>query len=61
MMTMRAAVFKKKDEMAVIDVPNPVAGAGEVVLKVHNCGICGSELARGAVWARDASRQRDGA
>ncbi len=41
---MRAAVFKKKDEMAIIDVPNPVAGAGEVVLKVHNCGICGSDL-----------------
>jgi (R,R)-butanediol dehydrogenase/meso-butanediol dehydrogenase/diacetyl reductase len=30
--------------MAVIDVPNPTAGAGEVVLKVHNCGICGSDL-----------------
>jgi 2-desacetyl-2-hydroxyethyl bacteriochlorophyllide A dehydrogenase len=41
---MKAAVFKKKDEMAVIDVPNPSAGAGEVVLKVHNCGICGSDL-----------------
>ena len=41
---MKAAVFKKRDEMAVIDVPNPVAGAGEVVLKVHNCGICGSDL-----------------
>ncbi len=41
---MKAAVFKKKDEMAVIDVPNPTAGAGEVVLKVHNCGICGSDL-----------------
>ena len=41
---MKAAVFKKRDEMAVIDVPDPVAGAGEVVLKVHNCGICGSDL-----------------
>ena len=41
---MKAAVFKKRDEMAVIDVPNPVAGVGEVVLKVHNCGICGSDL-----------------
>ena len=41
---MKAAVFKKRDEMAVIDVPNPVAGTGEVVLKVHNCGICGSDL-----------------
>src|SRR5713226_1227355 len=41
---MKAAVFKKKDEMAVIEVPNPVAGQGQVVLKVHNCGICGSDL-----------------
>ena len=41
---MRAAVFKKKDQMGVIDVPNPSAGVGEVVLKVHNCGICGSDL-----------------
>jgi 2-desacetyl-2-hydroxyethyl bacteriochlorophyllide A dehydrogenase len=41
---MKAAVFKKTDEMAVIDVPNPVAAAGEVVLKVHDCGICGSDL-----------------
>jgi threonine dehydrogenase-like Zn-dependent dehydrogenase len=41
---MKAAVFKKRDEMAVIDLPAPVAGAGEVVLKVHNCGICGSDL-----------------
>ena len=41
---MKAAVFRKKDEIAVIDVPNPVAGAGEVILKVHDCGICGSDL-----------------
>ena len=41
---MKAAVFKKRDEMAVIDLPSPVPGAGEVVLKVHNCGICGSDL-----------------
>jgi (R,R)-butanediol dehydrogenase/meso-butanediol dehydrogenase/diacetyl reductase len=41
---MKAAVFKEKDRMAVIDVPKPSAGAGEVVLKVHACGICGSDL-----------------
>jgi len=41
---MKAAVFRKKDEMAVVDVPTPIAGDGEVVLKVHNCGICGSDL-----------------
>ncbi len=41
---MKAAVFKKQDQMAVIEVPNPSAGDGQVVLKVHNCGICGSDL-----------------
>src|SRR5512137_486463 len=41
---MKAAVFKKQNEMAVVDVPKPKPGAGEVVLKVHNCGICGSDL-----------------
>ncbi len=41
---MKAAVFKKQNEMAVIEVPKPKPGPGEVVLKVHNCGICGSDL-----------------
>lgn len=41
---MKAAAFKKQNEMAVIDAPKPSANAGEVVLKVHNCGICGSDL-----------------
>jgi (R,R)-butanediol dehydrogenase / meso-butanediol dehydrogenase / diacetyl reductase len=41
---MKAAVYKRQNEMAVIDVPRPIAGPGEVVLKVHNCGICGSDL-----------------
>jgi (R,R)-butanediol dehydrogenase/meso-butanediol dehydrogenase/diacetyl reductase len=38
---MKAAAFKRQNE---IDAPEPRAGAGEVVLKVHNCGICGSDL-----------------
>jgi (R,R)-butanediol dehydrogenase / meso-butanediol dehydrogenase / diacetyl reductase len=41
---MKAAAFKRQNEMIVIDAPKPRAGAGEVVLKVHNCGICGSDL-----------------
>jgi len=41
---MKAAAFKQINEMEVIDAPKPSAGAGEVVLKVHNCGICGSDL-----------------
>jgi (R,R)-butanediol dehydrogenase / meso-butanediol dehydrogenase / diacetyl reductase len=41
---MKVAVYKRLNEMAVIDVPKPRAAAGEVVLKVHACGICGSDL-----------------
>ncbi len=41
---MKAAMFKRLNEMAVAEVPKPKAGEGEVVLKVHNCGICGSDL-----------------
>ena len=41
---MKAAVYKQRNEMAVLDVPQPKAGAGEVVVKVHACGICGSDL-----------------
>jgi threonine dehydrogenase-like Zn-dependent dehydrogenase len=41
---MKAAAFKCQNEMAVIDAPQPKAGAGQVVLKVHDCGICGSDL-----------------
>jgi len=41
---MKAAAFSRQNEMAVIDAPEPTAGAGQVVLKVHDCGICGSDL-----------------
>lgn len=41
---MKVAVYKRPNEMAVIEAPKPRAGAGEVVLKVHACGICGSDL-----------------
>jgi len=41
---MKAAAFKRQNEMIVIDAPEPRAGAGQVVLKVHDCGICGSDL-----------------
>jgi threonine dehydrogenase-like Zn-dependent dehydrogenase len=41
---MKAAAFKRQNEMALIEAPEPTAGAGEVVLKVHDCGICGSDL-----------------
>jgi (R,R)-butanediol dehydrogenase / meso-butanediol dehydrogenase / diacetyl reductase len=41
---MKVAVYKRPNEMAVVDAPKPRAAGGEVVLKVHACGICGSDL-----------------
>ena len=41
---MKAAVFRSQNTMAVAELPIPTARPGEVVLKVHDCGICGSDL-----------------
>lgn len=41
---MKAAAYQKQNEVGIIDAPVPKPSAGEVVLKVHNCGICGSDL-----------------
>ena len=42
---MRAAIFKEMSQPLVIEtVPDPVPGAHDIILKVKNCGICGSDL-----------------
>lgn len=42
---MKAAVFRGVDRLLSIeDIPLPQAGAGELVLRVHYCGVCGSDL-----------------
>jgi threonine dehydrogenase-like Zn-dependent dehydrogenase len=42
---MKACVFKAAGApLEVVEVPEPVAGPGEVVVSVRDCGICGSDL-----------------
>src|SRR5215469_5292844 len=41
---MKAILYKGRDQLQMGEVPKPSPGSGEVVLKVHNCGICGSDL-----------------
>ncbi len=41
---MRAGVFQGARKLAIQDVPDPVAGATDVVLDVRACGVCGSDL-----------------
>src|SRR3989442_8163817 len=41
---MRAAFCRGVGRLVVQDVPRPTPGAGEVLVRVRNCGICGSDL-----------------
>lgn len=42
--TMRAAVYRGKGRVVVEDVPVPQIGAGEVLIRVAACGICGTDI-----------------
>ncbi|HEV3360384.1 MAG TPA: zinc-dependent alcohol dehydrogenase family protein [Pseudonocardiaceae bacterium] len=41
---MRAAIVDKPGSIRVGEVPDPVAGDGQLVIKVGACGICGTDL-----------------
>ena len=42
--TMRAAVYRGKDTVIVESVPVPEISAGEVLIRVAACGICGTDI-----------------
>ncbi|MCL6518312.1 MAG: alcohol dehydrogenase catalytic domain-containing protein [Armatimonadetes bacterium] len=41
---MKAVVLKEKERLVVEDVPKPVPGRDEVLVRVTDCGICGSDI-----------------
>ncbi len=41
---MRAAVFEGLETLVVRDVPVEKCGENDIVIKVHACGICGSDI-----------------
>jgi threonine dehydrogenase-like Zn-dependent dehydrogenase len=42
---MKAAIYAGKGgPITIEDMPDPEPGAGEVVIRVHRCGICGTDL-----------------
>ena len=41
---MRALLLSKYRQLELADVPMPAAGAGEVLIRVGACGICGSDV-----------------
>ena len=42
--TMRAAVYRGINDVRVETIPVPEIGSGEVLVKIHTCGICGTDL-----------------
>ncbi len=42
--TMKAVLYEGPGVMKVIEAPKPQAGAGEVVVRVTMCGICGTDV-----------------
>src|SRR5579862_7766975 len=42
--TMRAAVYRGKGRVVVENVPVPAIAAGEVLIRVAACGICGTDI-----------------
>ena len=42
--TMRAAVYRDVDDVRVETVPVPEIGAGEVLVRIDSCGVCGTDL-----------------
>lgn len=50
---MKAAIYPGQGEPIVIeDLPDPEPGRDEVIIKVHRCGICGTDLSmtKGEMW-----------
>jgi L-iditol 2-dehydrogenase len=53
---MRAAVYRGVNDVRLEEVSVPEIGAGEVLLRVHTCGICGTDLKKIATGSHSAPR-----
>jgi L-iditol 2-dehydrogenase len=54
--TMLAAVYRGKDDVRMETVPVPKIGAGELLVRVHTCGICGTDLKKISTASHSAPR-----
>src|SRR5437867_6433776 len=54
--TMMAAVYRGVNDIRLETVPVPKIGAGELLLRVHTCGICGTDLKKIATGSHSAPR-----
>src|SRR5438309_7372141 len=54
--TMQAAVYRGVNDVRLETVPVPQIGRGEILLRVHTCGICGTDLKKIATGSHSAPR-----
>ncbi|HTZ97517.1 MAG TPA: zinc-dependent dehydrogenase [Terriglobales bacterium] len=54
--TMKAAVYRGIDDVRVETVPVPEIGLGELLVRVHTCGVCGTDLKKIATGSHSAPR-----
>lgn len=54
--TMKAAVYRGVNDVRLEEVPVPEIAAGEILVRVHTCGICGTDLKKIASGSHSAPR-----
>ncbi|HVM94227.1 MAG TPA: zinc-dependent dehydrogenase [Terriglobales bacterium] len=54
--TMRAAVYRGTNDVRLEEVPVPEIGPGEMLVRVHTCGICGTDLKKISTGSHSAPR-----
>jgi len=53
---MLAAVYRGVNDVRLETVPVPQIGAGELLVRVHTCGVCGTDLKKIATGSHSAPR-----
>lgn len=53
---MQAAVYRGVNDLRVETIPVPAIGPGEVLIQVHSCGICGTDLKKIHTGSHSAPR-----
>src|SRR5689334_15393821 len=54
--TMTAAVYRGINDVRIETVPVPEIGPGELLIRVHTCGICGTDLKKISTGSHSAPR-----
>jgi L-iditol 2-dehydrogenase len=54
--TMQAAVYRGINDVRLETVPVPQIGPGEMLVRVHSCGVCGTDLKKIATGSHSAPR-----